>query len=1222
MIKARHLQVLMLVVLAVVAAAGSLVFAQGTSGSLTGQITDAAGAALVGTNVTLTNVDTSLTLSAKTDATGVYSFNLIPPGKYELTIAAPGFAEYVQKGIVINANLYATQNVALKVASAGATISVTADAQLIDTTTPELGITINQDSVSELPLNGRDPSQLALLSPGVQDGNRTNVAWSQSGFSFANESAASSNGGRIGSTFYMLDGVTNMDNYLAENSPTPNPDATAEFRLISSNFSAAYGFSSGGVVSMSTKSGSNDWHGGLFEFMRNGDFDAGNWNNHQQDTFRRNQFGGYVGGPAIKDKLFFFANYQRTIVVGGPGMSNIETTVPTTQMLNGDFSGLIDYAQAQNPGNDPTKNCGSGYGVSAAFQKTSCGWLNGPFHTVNGIPNQLIGGAAALDPIAVQFTNLGLPGHTAPASGTAPPTSSAQNLHGDMLYAQANLANSTYDENTDRIDFDLTKSQRLTVRSFIDKFVQPSGDTPGNVLSVLNLNTWNQTFGEQFWYFNEIAQHTWTINPTTVNTVTAFWTQQSAHNGTAVDDSAGKPMCWSRFINVVEPACYMEGNGFGGGTGGWTEPSNEVRGTLGLSDTLIKTLGRHTISAGIDLIHQRAVETTQFPQDAIISFGGSYTGTNNADWLLGYMGNFEQGAGELSDVQGYLIDPYVNDEFRLKPGLTLTLGLRWEPDLPPAEVGGRGAAFVAGQQSYIFPAAPTGLIYPGDTNMTAGLRPGDDKYFEPRVGIAYQPKNLPRTSIHAGFGLFTAPVAYADYNHTVDLAPFAPTFNPNAPSNSPICAGGCTPNTGQTLTGYENFHNPWATSSFGTGGVSPFGTGAGQIPWANPTYKAPTNAPIATPISLGASFNRNFKEGVTQAWNFSVEQQIGAVTAIRVAYVGNQSYHQSLVQDDNISSYTYYTYYNNPTCPIPEYVTLGLAPGPKLPYNNFTSVLEYYSPGTASYHSLQATFQRHLSHGLQAQSSFTWEKSTDVSSTANISNGGENDNPRNLAWSRGISNANVPFIWVSNFVYTSPALRGQSLLVREALAGWEISPIITWQSGVPFSINGGNSNVYTAIIPGYNLDPITGLPDPVSEPNKGSGCLNSCGSDRADRVPGVPLNVRQGGRSNWTKAYFNPAAFTVRHDGTFGTSGRNIFQGPPDFNIDSSLAKNWSIRERYKLQFRFEFFNATNHPVMANPDNTAGDANFGKINGGNGGLGGTASTNVPRVGQAALKFTF
>ena len=1192
----KRLRALMLVLVVGFVTSVVLAHGQGTAGSLTGQVTDPSGAAIAGATVTLTDVDTNSAQTLKTDATGVYVFKPLQPGNYTLLISAASFAEYLQKGIVINANLYATQNIQMTVAKArGETVSVTADAELIDTTSAELGMTVNEAAVSELPLNGRDPSTLALLAPGMVDGTKSGVLWAQSGFSFPGESAASANGGRIGSTFYMLDGVSNMDNYLGSNSPTPNPDATQEFRLITNNFSAVYGFSTGGVVSMATRSGNNQWHGGLFEFMRNGDFDAGNWSNHQQDTFRRNQFGGDVGGPILKDKLFFFFNYQGTVVVGGPGFSDNLTQTPTQQMLGGDFSGLIDYAQAHAT----NSSCGSGYGVAPALQTTNCGWLNGPFQTVNGKPNQVIGG---LDSVAVQITNDGLPGHTAAASGTSAPTSGAQNLIGQMFYSSAPLKNTDIKEYTSRVDYDLTKTQRISVRSYVDEFVQPSGDTPGNVLSVLNLNTWNQTFGEQLWYFNEIVQHTWAVNSNTVNTATVLWTQQSAHNGTAVVDKNGKQMCWSRYIAISEPVCYMEGAYFGTANGGWTEPSNEVRGTEGISDTLITTIHRHTISTGIDLIHQRSVEDAgNYPADALVNFGSNYTGSGVSDWLLGYMSSFTQGAGELADIQGWQVDPYVNDEFRVKPGLTLTLGVRWDPDFAPKSVGGRGAAFVANQQSIIFPAAPKGLIFPGDTGMDAALRPSSKYFFEPRIGVAWQPKNMQRTSIHAAFGIFSGPVPYSDYNHVVDIAPFAPVIGPPAPSSSPICSSGgetaaCTPNTGQAISGFMNFHNPYQTSTFGYGpqGTDPF---PGTIPWATPTYVPPSNSQVAGPVNLGASFGRNFKAGKTQAWNFSVEHQLSSAMALRVAYVGSESYHQSYVQDDNFAGYSYCTSFTSALCPIPQ-----LAPAPVAPYPGFSDILEYDSGATSSYHSLQATFQQHMWHGLQAQSSFTWQKTMDVANGANIAASQSGiDNPHNLSYSRGVSGSSIPFSWTSNFIYRSPELRTKSLLVREVLGSWQVSPIVNWQSGAPFSINGGNSNIY-------------------GEPNRGSGCLQACSSDRADRVPGIPLNVRQGGRGKWTNQYFNPAAFTVRHDGTFGNSGRNLIYGPPGFNVDSSLSKNWSIMERYQLQFRFEFFNAFNHPIMSNPDNTVGDSTFGAINGGNGGFGGTS--NTPRVGQAALKLTF
>ncbi|MFZ1941196.1 MAG: carboxypeptidase regulatory-like domain-containing protein [Terracidiphilus sp.] len=1188
--------------------------AQSTYGSLSGQVTDSTGAVVASAEVTLTDVDTNYTQTTKSDGSGVYSFKLVSSGHYSLAISATGFAQYVQNGIVINANEYATQNIQMKVAKVGATITVTANTELIDTTTPELGMTVNTTAMSDLPLLGRDPTSLALLAPGMVDAGKAGVSWAQSGFSFPSEAAASANGGRIGSTFYMLDGVSNMDTYLGSSSPAPNPDAIQEFRLITNNFSAAYGFSTGGVVSEATKSGSNTWHGGLFEFMRNGDFDAGNWNNHSQDTYRQNVFGGYVGGPAIKNKVFFFFNYQGTDIVGGPGSTNNSTYTPTLQMMSGDFSSLVTYQQSIQS----AATCGGVGGQIPAGNELKCGELNGPFtNTVtSGVYkyNQLIGGANGLDPVAAQVTNDGLPGHVTAASGTANATSAAQNDLGNMLYASANLANQKFNQYTARADYDISSNQRLTVRSFVDKWIQPAGDTPGNVLSVLNLNTWNQTFGIQGWYFNEIAQHTWTVNPTTVNTITLLWTQQSVHNGTPVLDKNGKPMCWSRYIAITEPVCYMEGANFGGANGGWTEPSDEVRGTIGLTETLIKTVGRHTLSIGSDIIHQRAVENaSNYPADAIIGFGGGYTNSGLADWLLGYMSSYEQGSGELADIQGWIVDPYFNDEYRLTPNITLDLGLRWDPDFAPVSVGGRGTAFVPGQQSVIFPAAPVGLVYPGDGGVDEALRPSSPYFFEPRVGVAWQPKRLPHTSVHAAFGIFSGPVPYSDYNHVVDMAPFAPAYSPYAPSNTPICSSGgtqatCAPNSGQAIAGYENFEKPWNTSTFGTPNGNPFGTGPGQIPWASPNYKPPMNSTVPTPVYEQDSFGRNFHAGKTQAWNFAVEQQLSNAMALRVAYVGSESYHQSYVQDDNYAAYGYCTYYNNANCPVPSLANKnnGTLKTPVAPYApTYSTILEYDSGATADYHSLQVAFQRHMANGLQLQSSFTWQKTMDVASAANIaaSQSGITD-PRDLRWSRGVSSSSIPFTWTTNFVLRSPEFRGQNLIVREALAGWELAPIMTWQSGSPFSIGAGNDQ------------------QAYGEANNGDGCLAACGGDRADRVPGVPLKVRQGGRSSWTKQYFNTAAFVTRHDGTFGDSARDIIHGPPGFNTDASLMKNWSIVEKYSLELRFELYNAFNHAIMGNPDTTPTDGTYGAIGGANGNNGFGSPSNTTRVGQAALKFTF
>src|SRR5271168_836305 len=296
---------------------GSAAFGQGTSASLTGQVTDNSGAVVSGATVTATNTDTGLAQTATSNGEGVYLIMPLPPGHYKLTVEARGFERYLQTGIELFANIAATQNIALKTGSIQETVTVTEEAELINTTTAELGTTVNEAAITQLPLNGRDPSSLVLLAPGItsvtapggQGGGMGGQPGVQSGFSFPTETGASAGGGRQGSTYYLLDGVPHMDNYTLLDAPFPNADAIQEFRVISNNFNALYGFAPGAVVSIETKSGSNSWHGGAFEFLRNKDLNASNSyfsGVESQDPLRRNQFGGFVGGPILKDKLFIF----------------------------------------------------------------------------------------------------------------------------------------------------------------------------------------------------------------------------------------------------------------------------------------------------------------------------------------------------------------------------------------------------------------------------------------------------------------------------------------------------------------------------------------------------------------------------------------------------------------------------------------------------------------------------------------------------------------------------------------------------------------------------------------------------------------------------------------------------------------------------------------------------------------------------------------------------
>jgi hypothetical protein len=1099
-----------------IAISATMALGQGTSASLTGQVTDATGAAIPNATVTVKNADTNLTQTERSNASGIYLATPLPPGRYSLTVEASGFTRYVQTGITLSVDVASTQNVELKPGSAQQTVTVTANAELINTTTPELGMTVDQAAISQLPLNGRDPSSLVFLAPGVINASYGD-GYAQSGFSFPTETGAAAGGGRQGSTYYLLNGVPNMDTYLGLAAPFPNADATDEFRVITNNFSAVYGFAPGAVVSINTKNGTNQFHGGIFEFLRDQDFNAKNWFSHEVDPLHRNQYGGYVGGPIFKNKLFFFLNYQATR--SSTAATSNFTQTPTAAMLAGDFSGL-----------------------STNGQET----LAAPFQMVNGVPNQI--NPALFNQTAITIAQTALP--------------LGQQADGGVFYTSAATINN-FDEGTGRLDYDITPSQRIVVSSYVDNFNQPSGDTKGNILSLLDLNPYGDTFAERMQYYNETLSHTWTINPSMVNTVSIFWTQMAAHNGSPALTSTGQPFCWSKYINVTElpGSCFVEGFSVndGGFQSGYYEPSQEDRTTYGIYDNFTKTLGRHTLQFGVNIQHQFAEELTQYPTEPVMTFSGQYTNNGLADFLLGDLFSIFQGAGEIADIHGWQPGFYGQDQFRWRPNITITAGLRWDPNIPPQIENGRAATFVAGQQSTVYPNAPTGLVFPGDAGVGDGLMKTTYGYWEPRVGIAWQPRSLPKTSIRAGFGLFTSPMIYSTYNHTADNSPFAPTFTNNGTTTE-----GSTPGVPIPL------QNPW-TGFAGTNGLSPF------PPFASTSFKPPSTATFTPGLEIPATISPDFKLGVTQSWNLSIEQGIGQNMLVTLAYVGSESYHQSLVVDMN-----------------PGIFATG---GSRSTYPAFGPILDTVSPGTSSYNSLQASIERKFSHGLQFQSNLTWSKTIDDASSSNISFGTPQlPNPFNLRYNRGISSQNFPVVWVSNFIYTSPALKGHNVLMQELLGSWEVSGIYTWMSGPGFGVGAG-------------LDG-----------NNNSGALQD--EDRADSVSGQSLKVRRGNDFQWTQNYFNINAFQVNAPGTFGDTPKNFILGPTQQWGDAGIDKNWRIADKYNLQFRWELFNVFNHPSFGNPNASNQFNAMGVNEGGQEGQITSTGFEPARVQQGAIKFTF
>jgi hypothetical protein len=1089
----------------------STAWPQNTAARLTGRIIDSSGAVVPHARVTAKNIGTNFNQTASSDDSGVYTLVALPPGNYTLTAEATGFSTRVQTGIVLTVAQAATLDITLQAGATQQTITVNGGAELINTTTAEISQVMGEDSIKDLPLNGRDPSSLVNLSVGVTNELISQASTLPGSNSFPTESGASAGGQRQGSTWYLLDGVSNMDTFALLAAPFPNADATQEFRVISNNFDARYGFAPSAVVSIQTKSGTNQFHGGLFEFIRNNDLNASNWFTGAVDPLKRNQFGGYVGGPILKDKLFFFTNYQGTR--SNYQASTNSTDTPTQAMLNGDFS-AVPSADLNGP-------------------------LAGVFQTVNGKPNQV--NTALFSPGALAIAK-SLPLGLDPSTGRTNYAAPAQKF--------------SYNENTSRLDYTINPNQRVFLRAFSYLYNQPGASIPGDILAGVN--------GQNGTYLNLVAGHTWTINPSLLNSATLSWAELDFSTGTIEKDANGAPICLSRYINVSDPAgqCYIGGLSafdgnvlYGGGLGfnAFTgDPNDTRRRYWWFTDTLTKTIGKHTIVAGADVMHRYGFEYYGGSVNAAVNFNGQYTGFPLADFLLGYQNSLSQGAGESGSESGYMVGLYGQDQIKLLPNLTVTAGLRWDPNFPLQVAGGRGAVFDPGQQSTRYPNAPLGLIFPGDKGVNDGLMPTTYAYFEPRVGIAWQVH--PSTVVRAGFGMFTTPLEDAFYNHIWDTAPFAPSYGLNGGSTTPL-----------------SFDNPWSGFA-ATGGKSPF------PPFASPSQIPSSSATFITPIAVPAVFSTNFKLGITQSWNLSLEQSFGSQFVLHLAYVGAESFHQATTVDQNPGGFV---------CPAGSTVNPTNCTDVRSTYTNFSQIIQVQPAATSSYNALQAGIEKRFSHGLQFQSNFTWSHDTDVGGSGDPSFESSVSDPHNVGHDRGPSSLNYPVVSVSNLLYRLPSLEHQNVVVKNLLGGWEISGLYTAQSGPPFTVNGGQGN-------------------------NNSGFL--VGQDRGDQVPGQPLGVRQGGKSHWINSYLNPAAFTNNAYGTPGNSKKFMIQEAPISTADLAVIKNWTIQERYKLQFRWEAFNALNHPSFGQPDSNPGDSNFGQIT--------SIGAVAPRVMQGGLKFAF
>ena len=707
------------------------VFGQFTTARLSGTVLDNSGAAVPGATVTVEQTGTGYKQEVKTAAAGEYLFPSLPVGDYQLTVEMAGFTTYVQKGIGLAVGQAASQKVTLAIGAVTQQVTVEGNSNQVTTDDAAITQVIDEKSIESMPMNGREAQQLVFLVPGAVDVSGQNCGANCEGGVLPGEQYAKVNGGGSNGVYYLLDGVDYNDMYINTNLPFPSPDALQEFNVQTDNMSAAYGNATGGVANVVTKSGTDQIHGDVFEYLRNYAMDASNYfSTSGPDPLRQNQFGGTIGGPILKGKLFFFGSYQGTRQ--NTASNGLSAQVPTAAERGGDFSDL--GTPLTNP--DPT----------SPYQFDGNNVIN----------------TAAFDPTALYLLNY-IPLPNDPVDG--------------VNYLKYNGAPSI--QNTDeylvKIDYNIGK-HHLSGHYFQLKYTVPIIIPPlTNILEGNGEDPQTQSLK------NISVVDIYTISPKTLLNSYFGLTRKvgltespAPFNIATAGANIAQPTNFPATLNVNVSGEFTVGD----------QPSPGTWNHSDISDREIVTLikGTHEIQVGGEWEHMNLPMGNSYQSDGNYTFGASQTGSNLADFFLGDASAFVQAGGLYLNFSGNNWSAFAQDNWHATPRLTVSAGLRWDPFIPYTDSKGRVGCFVPGAQSVRYPNAPQDLIF-GGSNHDAGC-PQSSIYnnlsnIGPRLGFAYQLTSDGKTSIRGGAGYYYQAPNGVAFEDVVGIPPFAPIVSIN-----------------------------------------------------------------------------------------------------------------------------------------------------------------------------------------------------------------------------------------------------------------------------------------------------------------------------------------------------------------------------------------------------------------------------------------------------------
>jgi hypothetical protein len=1109
---------------------GSFVYAQQITGSITGSVVDTSGATVVGASVKLTNTGTAFAQTATTDQAGNFQFLLLQPGTYVVEASSAGFKTFRRDGIIVEADRSLAVPVTLAVGQTSETVEVIGGTPLLEPNTSELGTTVDSQKVMDLPLNARNPMGLANLVPSVKGvgyfGNQILTSWRVGSINIG--------GGQALTSAFLLDGVANDKMGDASGANTfLTTDSTGEFKIITNAMSAEYGRTTGGVISIISKSGSNEYHGSVFEYLQNTALNANNFFSNKAGAplapVHQNQFGASGGGRIIKDKLFFFANFEGFV----QHLSNSAIfSSPTALQRQGDFSQTTAANGQMITIYDPATTVTNSSGAS----------VRTPF------PGNMIP-ANRISQFAKEFFSL----YPLP------------NLPGQInnLFLIGQTPTTRYTGGA-KVDYLLSSTQRIAFRFTGDALNEtvPDGSYFQNPLD----NDKKTIYVPRHSGF---LSYTKTISPTLLLDVRSSinrdydqatpWSFVGQFASTDYLAALGLPQS---FINQVPPNARqfpaLTVSSLGGALGGYGSAiQNRAAYEWGNVVSVTKIWREHSFKLGYQYTVYRGNPYDQAPP--AFSFTAGYTqgpnptvssttaGLGLASLELGdpASGSYTyQNSHEYQEIDHGI---YLQDDWKVNHKLTLNLGIRWEYQGPFTDRHNEMTNFSTTATTQVQGVNFVGgTIFPGVGGIPRGVVNTIYNHFAPRFGFAYQVNS--KLVARGGYGMFWVPERGL-------LEPGSTGYSLQTSMVASLDNG---------LTPYNTISNP-----FPQGLVQPTGSSLGLL----------TN--LGGAISAQA---RNVVQGYAQQWNFTLQYSPWANWLVEGAYLGNKGTHlESYTNTLDQLNPSYFSLGNalNTQVRNPYYgiITTGQLATPTItlqqslmPFPQYTSVSGgYFYPGASFYNAFTLKVEKRFSQGFSILLSYANSKLLDASAATSTVTGGNTStgilNIYNLLegeYSKAVQD--IPQRLVITGLWAEPFFKNGSLWQRMILGGWNFSTVTSFQSGQTLSLS-ASGNVGTA-----QANTTTNRPNVVS---------------------GVSDQLANPSIAEW----FNTAAFTTPAPFTFGNASRTIpnVMGPRLINMDIALYKDFIIKEKYKIDLRGEAFNVANRPDFANPATNASLSTFGTI---------------------------